>query len=442
MQADISTAAKRAKLKPRKNPYWAALSGGRGGVSLGYRRSSKSGTWIAKIVVEGNRSENRLGVADDEAQAEGTLSYRTAAEAALEWSRQQFAALEAGASKAPRQPATVETAVRDYITARKRKSAASGRNATSRLTAYVLADKAFAATRLSKLRASTIDSWRDRLPMKTDDPEGEGLAASSINRLMSDLRAALNAAAERRRRELPAHIMQEIRIGSRRLQADSGATMMLLTDDQVRSAVAAAEELEPEFGQLVAAAAATGARFSQLAAVKVRDLQVAQARLMIPSSRKGRASKARPVAFPLSADVVAKLAEAIDGRTASAPLFRRWAYRRGRRLEWIKDCLVPWTAASEAQASWAAVAKSAELPAGATMYALRHSSIVRGLTAGLPVRLVAALHDTSIPMIEKHYSAYIIDVTEDLARRSTLVLSAGFSETGSLCRSIRGASSQ
>jgi hypothetical protein len=34
--------------------------------------------------------------------------------------------------------------------------------------------------------------------------------------------------------------------------------------------------------------------------------------------------------------------------------------------------------------------------------------------AGLPVRLVAALLDTSVKMIEQHYAAYIVDATEDL----------------------------
>jgi hypothetical protein len=38
----------------------------------------------------------------------------------------------------------------------------------------------------------------------------------------------------------------------------------------------------------------------------------------------------------------------------------------------------------------------------------------------LPVRLVAALHDTSVQMIEQHYSAFIVDLTEDLARRATM----------------------
>jgi hypothetical protein len=54
------------------------------------------------------------------------------------------------------------------------------------------------------------------------------------------------------------------------------------------------------------------------------------------------------------------------------------------------------------------------------MYALRHSSIVRGLKKNLPVRLVAALHDTSVEMIEKHYSAYIIDMTEEMARQTLM----------------------
>jgi len=58
------------------------------------------------------------------------------------------------------------------------------------------------------------------------------------------------------------------------------------------------------------------------------------------------------------------------------------------------------------------------------MYALRHSSIVRALGAGLPIRLVAALHDTSVEMIEKHYAAFIVDATEELARRATMSFAA------------------
>jgi hypothetical protein len=56
-------------------------------------------------------------------------------------------------------------------------------------------------------------------------------------------------------------------------------------------------------------------------------------------------------------------------------------------------------------------------------YALRHTAIVRGLGVGLPTRLVAALHDTSVGMIEKHYAAYVVDAMGDLAAKAVLELS-------------------
>src|SRR5262249_13585238 len=55
-------------------------------------------------------------------------------------------------------------------------------------------------------------------------------------------------------------------------------------------------------------------------------------------------------------------------------------------------------------------------PAKVTMYALRHTSIVRQLLANVPVRVVAALHDTSVVMIEHNYSKYIADHADELAR--------------------------
>jgi len=60
---------------------------------------------------------------------------------------------------------------------------------------------------------------------------------------------------------------------------------------------------------------------------------------------------------------------------------------------------------------------------GVVPYALRHSSIVRGIAAGLPIRLVAAMHDTSVAMIEKHYSRWIVEGLEDLTARAIIPLS-------------------
>jgi site-specific recombinase XerD len=65
---------------------------------------------------------------------------------------------------------------------------------------------------------------------------------------------------------------------------------------------------------------------------------------------------------------------------------------------------------------WRAACAAAGLPASVIPYALRHSSIVRMLKAGLPIRLVAAVHDTSVAMIEKTYAKYIVDASEALLR--------------------------
>ena len=72
---------------------------------------------------------------------------------------------------------------------------------------------------------------------------------------------------------------------------------------------------------------------------------------------------------------------------------------------------------------WAKVVDAVGLP-GVIPYALRHSSIVRAIRAGLPIRLVAAIHDTSVAMIEKHYSRWIVESLDELAARAVVPLLA------------------
>jgi integrase len=89
---------------------------------------------------------------------------------------------------------------------------------------------------------------------------------------------------------------------------------------------------------------------------------------------------------------------------------------------WSKESSGRWQLASVFSKPWAKVRAQAGLDKNIVPYALRHSSIVRGLRAGLPVRLVAALHDTSTPMIEKHYSAFIVDAMDELAAKAIVPL--------------------
>jgi site-specific recombinase XerD len=73
--------------------------------------------------------------------------------------------------------------------------------------------------------------------------------------------------------------------------------------------------------------------------------------------------------------------------------------------------------ASEMTRLWHQACQNAGLGTAIIPYALRHSSIVRGLRMGLHIRLVAAIHDTSVTMIERHYSRWITEGLDELAAR-------------------------
>ena len=142
---------------------------------------------------------------------------------------------------------------------------------------------------------------------------------------------------------------------------------------------------------------------------QVRDLlDGSEPRLMMPASRKGKGRKAKshyPV--PISADLAERLA-AMD-RSANAPLLTRPGGK-------------PWRRSNQAYPFRRVASACGQDPAEVTMYALRHSSIVRQLLAGVPVRIVAAGHDTSVAMIERNYSRYITDHADALVRGAMLDL--------------------
>lgn len=64
---------------------------------------------------------------------------------------------------------------------------------------------------------------------------------------------------------------------------------------------------------------------------------------------------------------------------------------------------------------WARACADAGLPPSTVPYALRHTSIVRGLRILLPIRLVAAIHDTSVAMIGWHDSRWVTKGLDELA---------------------------
>src|SRR5262249_50107326 len=183
--------------------------------------------------------------------------------------------------------------------------------------------------------------------------------------------------------------------------------------------VAAAYEAEWEFGLLVEACDVTGARYSQIARLDICDLQDDRPdpRLMMPPSRKGQDGKSiTPIPVPITAGLAARLRQSagkrrIDERllvmNGGGPWLRNNHSARFTTI--VKRVNAKRDAAGETR-----------LPGGTSIYALRHTSIVRQLLGGVPIRVVAVNHDTSVEMIEQHYSRYINDHADALVRRTLI----------------------
>jgi integrase len=247
------------------------------------------------------------------------------------------------------------------------------------------------------LTSKELRHWRNSLVEK-------GLTPATAGRVGRALKAALNLAAS-----------DDPRIGNGRAWRDGlqalpeadGARNTILPDATVGEIVRGAYDDDHRFGAFVETLAGTGARESQVLKLTVRDLQdgnPAAPRLMMPSSRKGRNRRVDHKPLPISPGLAAVLRQRASGRAPHDLLFNK-----------IHDLRV----------RFRAVAKRVGLCDNVTPYALRHSSIVRQLLGGIPVRIVASFHDTSVLMIEKTYSRFIIgDASDAMTRRTLLDFSA------------------
>ena len=197
-------------------------------------------------------------------------------------------------------------------------------------------------------------------------------------------------------------------VGLQGLPDAQRARNIILSDDQVRRLVAAAYARDGRFGLFVDVLAITGARPAQVARLEVADLRaadLAEAKLTMPKSGKGGGRlrvqrKVERVSVPITPALAVRLKAAAAGRPPDAPLLL-WRGDRGWGVEPSANYRAGFRAAVEAVGLD---------PDVVTLYALRHSSIVRQLLRNVPIRVVAATHDTSVGQIESelfeiHYRA-------------------------------------
>ena len=392
--AKLETGTARRRLEVRKKPFWTTISPG---IGLGYRRNAGPGTWSVRSTnSDGADWIKRIGLADDLEPADGkhVLTYWQAIDVARALARRQ-----PGADDANR-PVTVSEALGRYqCDLESRGADAQNAHRVRRHLTATLATKPVALLTMNDLR-----HWRDGLVSK-------GVAPATINRTRAGLRAALELAAS-----LDDRITNRnaFRSGLKGLPGGKNARRVVLPEADVLRIVQAAYEHDRAFGILIEVLAQTGARISQAARLKCGDLQAdgPDPRLLVPTSYKGgRGQKERehvPVPIPIS--LAALLNELRGDRPHDAPLLikgdgTRWL-ERNKSEQWVIFRTIAERAGFD--------------PDEITTYALRHSSICRSLLKGVPVSVVARLHDTSSDEIEAHYAAYILDVAGTLSRKGLL----------------------
>jgi integrase len=383
--ANLETRSARLRLPVSKKPVWITIGHGLG---IGYRRNQGPGTWSGRQADgKGGYQTFAVATADDydTANGAGIMDFWQAQD------RVRSTGLGAREAADGSKLVTVREAVDAYQHELERRGGDLANAA--RLRAHL--PDTLAGKTVAMLVARDFKPWRDALTRAQ-------LSPASINRINTCLKAALNLAAAHDER-LTNRRAWQTGLGS---IPDAAESRNVILSDQARHAVvASAYKVSSEFGLLTEVAASTGARVSQLARLEVRDLQADLARLMMPSSRKGRGRKRidrYPV--PIPAALAARLADIAQERPDDSALL-------------VKPSGEPWRKSDHLRL-FSRAAEDAGLDADATLYSLRHTNIARALLAAVPIRVVAANHDTSVAMIEKTYSRYIGDHSDTVARRA------------------------
>lgn len=317
---------------------------------------------------------------------------RTRARAVLAETDQHGAPL---AVAKPKADTTVADACRDYVATLKkdgRDNAAA--DADRRFERCLYADK-LGNVRLKDLHQDHIEAWRDRvekgdlapLPAKRGRPPvAKPLARSSINRIRTTLVAALNHAVARRK------VSPDLAFEWNAVKPlkDAGQRRGLYLEREQRRAL-----LDAAVGpvrDLIECVALTGCRPGDPAICLRSDYDGRTASVRFRSKDHDRK-------IPLSPAAGAMFDRLAKGKLPKAHLF-------------TQDGGKAWTADAWSDPVREAAARAA-LPAGVTLYTLRHCWITDAIVGGMDLLTVAKLAGTSLAMIEKHYGHLVQGAARD-----------------------------
>jgi integrase len=372
IRSNLETAKARLRLAVRKKSYSQSVAPT---IQLLYRRNAGPGAWSVKT----KQWIKKIAVADDFEPANGTtvLNYWDAQKRASELAR-------VGEGNVVK-PVTVGEAIDDYQADLLARGAQKTNATTLRLN---LEGSPLLTKPVTLLISKELKNWRNGLV-------AGGLTPGSADRIGRSLKAALNLAARGDKRIRNAAEWREAL--SRLKGSNKARDNVILGDAMVQALVRELYEEEYLVGLWGDLLAETGCRESQAAKLCVADLQDDRRapRLMLPCSLKGKNREQESKPVPISARLALALRQASAGRQQNEPLIDP-VYKLSERFQ--------------------PAIKRLGLGPEISPYSLRHSSIVRMLLKGVPIRVVASHHDTSVGEIERVYSKHISDVADDLTR--------------------------
>lgn len=389
--ANLATRTARANLPVRKRPYYRLILQG---LHLGYYRGARTGSWSARrFIGDGKYEETKLGVADDVADADGVviLAFGQAQERARAWFAARALA-EAGHPN-PQAPYTVADALNDYERDYVRRGGKAADRLRHTMTAHIR--PALGSVELEKLTRAKLENWLDHLAKAPPrvrsrkgqpaqyrelDSSAEGLRRrrESANRILTVLKAALNLAYQ--------HDKTRSKAAWEAVKAYrdvSASKIRYLNDKEAKALVVACEV---PFQQLVAAALLTGARYGELAEMRVGDFDVTAGTVHIPRSKSG---KSRHIF--LTDDGQRVFAAAVTEKQSSDLIFVR---KNGGA----------WGSSHQIRLMREACNRAGIAPA-IGFHILRHTYASRLAMRGVPLTVIASqLGHSDTRMTERHYA--------------------------------------
>lgn len=393
----------RLALKKRPAPYWLAVTPG---LALGYRRGIRGGHWLIRMQdkeMRPCRRQEALGVADDLAETGGVvadgikiLDYEQARTRALA----RFQGVPADHWTNPvklKSILKVSDAVNNYLGWLEHRGK-SWKATKQMATCHILGNQ-IGEVPMVDLTKGQIASWHlkiaesqkmtnsgslksggQQIPLGETEKLKNARKArrSTANRVLTILKAALTH--QQGLQKKPITIDEPWRRVYKFPEAGVKRDRELSIEEQRKLIIACG----PGLKELVQGALLTGARYSELANLRVSKVLLKTHSLSLPETKGGG-----PASIPLSKDACAFLEIQIKGRKPNDRVF-------------LKADGTPWGQNHHAKPFREAVVAAGIEPV--IFHELRHAFAISLLKAGMdPVLVSRALGHKSTRMIEEHY---------------------------------------